>query len=251
MGWILLAICFIAACFLAWREEHLKVKSKALRAILNKIADKTKDTVIEQDSAGRTISHYDSIAALIELSDEFGCEEDVETVCGWLKKSNTHDPFEMYGSSLGAIGAFKNKRLAFLQDARAKHGPPIKTHTDAIAFIRTFWADENHLWESAVFPAHVVNGFLAWEREMCKPISAAKADRIYLYPPAVPEGSAARPISTPPDFPNKQLLPERTELREIETATLVVPVQSGRIPEAKLRLEKTDPLYLNLLRWLR
>ena len=189
MGWILLAICFSAACFLAWREEHLKVKSKALRAILNKIADKTKDTVTEQDSAGRTISHYDSIAALIELSDEFGCDEDVEKVCSWLKKSNTHDPFEVYESSLGAVGAFKNKRLAFLQDARAKHGPPIKTHTDAIAFIRTFWADANHLWESAVFPAHIVNGFLVWEREMCKPISAAKAERIYLYPPAVPEGS--------------------------------------------------------------
>lgn len=247
--WIL-AACLVVASFLAWRDEHLRVKSKALRTILNRIADKTKDVPVDGVSAGRRIASYDAIGALIDLSDEFGSEIDVETVCGWLKRSNTYDPFEYYELEMGVIGAFKGKRLAFLQDARAKHNCRIKTNVDAIAFIRTFWADEHGLWDCAIFPARIVNGMPRWEREMCRPISAARAKEIYLCPPAVPEGQVARPISTPPDFPRKELLPEHTTRRERDAATVVVPVQSGRIPVAKIPPENDDR-FANLLRWLR
>jgi hypothetical protein len=89
----------------------------------------------------RNVEH---IVAVIELSDEFGSEEDVEWVCEQLKEHGHGDPFGILHEMFKP--GFDGKRLKFLQDARVAQYP-ISSPRDAVGYVRDEWASKNGLTE--------------------------------------------------------------------------------------------------------
>jgi hypothetical protein len=135
LSWAILALCFIWATFLAWRDEHRKTLGKNRRSILQKAVEIMNS---------RNVEHI--VVALIELSDEFGSEEDVEWVCQQLKERGHGDPFsilEMFEPG------FDGKRLKFLQDARVAQNP-ISSPSDVVNF-RDEWASKNGLTQRKLY----------------------------------------------------------------------------------------------------
>jgi len=144
LSWALLVICFLAATFLAWRDEHRKTIGKDNRLILNEAVDLLKQTVGSGSATGfRSEKVYDPIGALIELSDRFGNEQGVEFVCQQLEEHDYGDPFGIL-SLMFEPPSFDGKRLKFLRDARLAE-PPIKSVSDALHYIHSVWADKNGL----------------------------------------------------------------------------------------------------------
>ncbi len=116
---------FICATFLAWRDEHRKTIGKERRLILQKAVEIMNSSL-----------RNETLTAIIELSDEFGSEEDVEWVCKQLDKHGHGDPFGILQDTF-ELG-FDGKRLKFLQDARvAQH--PITLLSDAVNYVKYEW----------------------------------------------------------------------------------------------------------------
>jgi hypothetical protein len=124
LGLVTLCGSFFCAIFLAWRDEHRKTIGKNRGSILQKAVE---------IANSRNVDH---MVAVIELSDEFGSEEDVEWVCEQLKEHGHGDPF-------GILKMFKpgfdGKRLKFLQDARVAQYR-ISSPSDAVQYVRDEWA---------------------------------------------------------------------------------------------------------------
>jgi hypothetical protein len=72
---VILAACFIWATFLAWRDEHRKTIGKNRRSILNRVVD-----LLRPEVTIVGVRQPDEIYALIQVSEDFGSEEDVEWV---------------------------------------------------------------------------------------------------------------------------------------------------------------------------
>jgi hypothetical protein len=233
--WIL-GGCLVIATFQAWRDEHQKVKCKSRRAILIKVVDMVKAVTIYQGSAEVVTPRVETIGAFLALSEEFGSEMDVEWVCKHLNEVDSNDPFEVYEMFYGT-GSFRNRKLKFLQDARAHGaGKTIKTDLDALAFIRTFWAKKNGLKEDEwpIFPIRIVDGWITFEdQQLPRPRRAAKEDQIYLVPPTLEVEGIRQIISTPLVLPKRQLQPGNETRAENEIAMLSVPDPSGHIPGVK------------------
>ena len=119
---------FICATFLAWRDEHRKTVGKERRSILQKAVE-----IMNRP-------FKDNIVAIIELSDEFGSEGDVEWVCQQLDEHGHGDPFgalhEMFEPG------FDGKRLKFLQDARVTQYP-ITELSDVLSYVMDEWGSKN------------------------------------------------------------------------------------------------------------
>lgn len=234
LWWV--AALFVAwAMFLAWREEHQKVKCKSLRAILTKVVDGAPYlTIYHGGIPGNVTTVLETIGALIAVCDEFGDESDVEWVCKQLtehQEPNRADPFDLYECFYG-VGAFKGKRLKFLRDARVSSGTSIKNDIDAIGFIRTFWGAKNGLREinQPIYPVKIVNGRLEYLQVLCRPLSSAKEARLYLIPPTLRVGDEDQLISTPLVLPKRPQQPESETLAEDDFATIFVPDPTGSIP---------------------
>jgi hypothetical protein len=135
LGWAILAGCFVWATFLAWRDEHRKTIGKNRRSILQKAVEIV-------NSSHRNVDH---IVAVIELSDEFGSEEDVEWVCQQLDEHGHGDPFGILHEMFEP--GFDGKRLKFLQDARVAQYP-IGSLSDAVNYVMYEWASKNGLTET-------------------------------------------------------------------------------------------------------
>jgi hypothetical protein len=86
----------------------------------------------------------DNIVAIIELSDEFGSEEDVERVCQQLDEHGHGDPFGILHEMFEP--GFDGKRLKFLQDARVAQYP-ITELSDAVNYVKYEWGSKNGLTE--------------------------------------------------------------------------------------------------------
>lgn len=231
-SWALLGIQ--VAAFLAWRDEHRKVKCRSLRAVLTKVVDMVQGITIYETKSGRVTPVTETIEGLISVCDEFGDESDVEWVCQQLSQSDNSDPFQIYEFYYGAA-SFKGKRLKFLRDARVSGGRFIKNDIDAIGYIRTFWGSRNGLRErnEPIYPVKVVDGRIEFQDQMCQPRSAAKEERLYLVPPTLEVDGVPQTVSTPEGLPNRQSLPETASRAENELATLVVPDPMGQIPGVK------------------
>jgi hypothetical protein len=234
LWWV--ASLFVAwAMFLAWREEHQKVKCKSLRAILTKVVDAAPCiTVYLGITPGNTTTVFETVGALISVCDEFGDESDVEWVCqqlNELKQPDMADPFGLYECFYG-VGAFKGKRLKFLRDARVSYGTSIKNDIDALGYIRTFWGARNGLREvnQPIYPVKIVNGRLEYLQVLCRPLSSAREARLYLIPPTLQVGDEDQLISTPLILPTRPQQPGNETLDEDEFATLFVPDPLGSIP---------------------
>jgi hypothetical protein len=128
LSWAILAACFVWATFLAWRDEHRKTIGKERRSILNKVVEL------------RAGKRPDLLAALINVSDEFGSEEDVEWVCQELDEQGHGDPFRIIGAAFKP--GFDGKRLKFLLDARVAQ---IRHLGEAIEYVHNTWASKNGL----------------------------------------------------------------------------------------------------------
>jgi hypothetical protein len=134
---------FVCATFLAWRDEHAKTIGKERRSILNNVVDflRPKVTVLGSERP-------DEICALIEVSDDFGSEEDVAWVSQQLDEHSHIDPFAILGTMLEP--GFDGKRLKFLQDARVQ-SPPISSMSDALRYAH-LWASSNGLARKDLMP---------------------------------------------------------------------------------------------------
>jgi len=128
---VTLFLSFIWATFLTWRDEHRKTVGKNRRSILQKAVEIMNS---------RNVQH---IVALIELSDEFGSEEDVEWVCQQLDEHGHGDPFSILKMF---DPGFDGKRLKFLQDACIA-GYPIASPSDVINYVNYQWGSKNGLTE--------------------------------------------------------------------------------------------------------
>jgi hypothetical protein len=133
---MILAVCFVSATFLAWRDEHRKTIGKERRSILNKIVERSRHR-----SPTLGLVEPAPICELIELSDEFGSEEDVVWVCNQLDQHGHIEPFGLLGGMFEP--GFEGKRLKFLQDARV-YSRPIRSMSDALEYVHS-WAPSNGL----------------------------------------------------------------------------------------------------------
>ena len=91
---------------------------------------------------GKEINH---IVALIDASDVFRSEEDVEWVCQQLDEHGHGDPFGALQEWRDFEG-FDGKRLKFLQDARVAQYP-ITELSDAVRYVNYQWGSKNGLTE--------------------------------------------------------------------------------------------------------
>ncbi len=91
--------------------------------------------------------NVEQIVAVIELSDEFGSEEDVEWVCEQLDEHGHGDPFGILHDTFEP--GFDGKRRKFLEDARVAQYP-IGSLRDAVNYVKYEWASKNGLTERAV-----------------------------------------------------------------------------------------------------
>jgi hypothetical protein len=121
---------FIWATFLTWRDEHRKTVGKERRLILQKAVGIANS------------KNVDHIVALIELSDEFGSEEDVEWVCQQLDEHGHGDPFGILHGMFEP--GFDGKRLKFLEDALIAEYP-IASESDAVKYVNYQWGSKNGL----------------------------------------------------------------------------------------------------------
>jgi hypothetical protein len=124
---------FVWATFLAWRNEYRKTVGKERRLILQKAVENMNRSLVNDD-----------IVAIIELSDEFGSEEDVEWVCRQLDEHGHGDPFGILHEMFEP--GFDGKRLKFLQDARVAQYP-IASLSDALNYVKYEWGAKNGLTE--------------------------------------------------------------------------------------------------------
>jgi hypothetical protein len=132
LGLAILAVSLASATFLAWRDEYRKTIGKNRRSILQKVVEIV-------NSPQRNVDH---IVAVIELSDEFGSEEDVEWVCRQLDEHGHVDPFGILHEMFEP--GFDGKRLKFLQDACVAQYP-ISSLSDAVNYVQYEWASKNGL----------------------------------------------------------------------------------------------------------
>ena len=139
LGYVLLA------SYYAWKEERRKVYGKNARAILTGITDRVHHRQIYKHGMLQADSRFDVIEGLINASDDFNNEGDVEWVCRALDSTSHSDPFVGFELNYGQ-DAFKGKRLKFLRDARIS-GHEIKTDSEALHYIRAVWGDANGLVE--------------------------------------------------------------------------------------------------------
>jgi hypothetical protein len=137
--------CYIVAAFIVWRIEHTKVRGKDRRQMLTNVMDLVDEVSIWKRPDGN-VARYETIGALIHLSEDFGSEGDVVWVCNELQHTELNsDPFGFYELKYGR-GAFRRKRLKFLRDARVS-GRPIKNDEDALNYIYSVWGDKHGLIE--------------------------------------------------------------------------------------------------------
>ncbi|MEY2510885.1 MAG: hypothetical protein QOE26_1648 [Verrucomicrobiota bacterium] len=230
-SWWILGACLAYAMFLAWRDEREKVRCKNLRALLVKVTDSTQEVSVYMGS-DRVISHREeNIAALIRICDELENESGLKWILKQLVATGGTDPFQLY-EMFYPKNIFSGKRLKFLRDARVSEGRHIKSDTDAIAYIRMYWGPRNGLREidHPIYPVAVNNGWLTWNHAMCKPLSAAKAERLYLVPPQVLLSGGLQVKSTPPDVPSTLPLRENGNLLRSNRTKRLVADPHGCIP---------------------
>jgi hypothetical protein len=142
MSWVVLGVCFLAAMFLAWREEHRKAKGKPRQVIVRKIVDHFRKLKLPGEL------QMSLMALLIEYSADFGDYRDLDRVCCELEQKKHGNPFDLYFLKYTRGSFDKKKRFKFINDARVERAgrDRIISDTDADNYMSN-WADENHLEE--------------------------------------------------------------------------------------------------------
>jgi hypothetical protein len=135
LGLVTLFGSFVWATFLAWRDEYRKTLGKKRRRLLEEAVQLINNNL-------HLIDMFDSLGAVIRLSDKFQSEEDVEWVCQQLDERGHINPFGVLAETFEP--GFDGKRLKFLQDARVAPGG-ISTIDEAMSYVGRTWASENGL----------------------------------------------------------------------------------------------------------